>query len=89
MGSSPTSDKLFANNSVLAKLNLGASIWVRYSSQDGRAVQGAALRSQYGSPGVGSNPFSDKLFANNNVFAKINLDATIWVRRSSQDGRAV
>ena len=31
-------------------------------SQDGRAVQGAAFRSQSGLPGVGSNPTSDKLF---------------------------
>ena len=30
--------------------------------QDGRAVQGAAFRSQSGLPGVGSNPTSDKLF---------------------------
>ena len=30
--------------------------------QDGRAVQGAAFRSQSGSPGVGSNPTSDNVF---------------------------
>ena len=89
MGSNPTSDKRFANNNVFAKLNLDTSIWVRRGSQDGRAVQGAALRSQSGSPGVGSNPTSDNLIANNNVFAKLNLDETMWVRRSSQDGRAV
>ena len=89
MGSNPTSDKRFANNNVFANLNLDASILVRRGSQDGRAVQGAALRSQSGSPAVGSIPTSDKLFANNNVFAKINLDASIWVRRSSQDGGAV
>ena len=32
------------------------------ASQDGRAVQGAAFRSQSTSVGVGSNPTSDKKF---------------------------
>ena len=32
------------------------------SGQDGRAVQGAAFRSQSGLPGVGSNPTPDKNF---------------------------
>ena len=35
---------------------------IQVASQDGRAVQGAAFRSQSGSPGVGSNPTSDMVF---------------------------
>ena len=39
-----------------------------YNSQDGRAVQGAAFRSQSGLPGVGSNPTSDNIFHQTNIF---------------------
>ena len=35
---------------------------MQLACQDGRAVQGAAFRSQSGSPGVGSNPTSDNSF---------------------------
>ena len=39
------------------------NIFARFPQRlDGRAVQGAAFRSQSGSPGVGSNPTSDIFF---------------------------
>lgn len=42
--------------------NISVLSAVTHVSQDGRAVQGAAFRSQSGLPGVGSNPTSDMLF---------------------------
>src|SRR6218665_14693 len=53
-----------AGPTYLSRILMLLKSWILVSivvSQDGRAVQGAALRAQSSSLGVGSNPISDKV----------------------------
>ena len=52
--------KIITGNFVVV-IVYSKAIFRHCPSQDGRAVQGAAFRSQSGSPGVGSNPTSDNI----------------------------
>ena len=59
--------------------------------QDGRAIYGAAFRSQSGSPGVGSNPTSDNSFnkQRNRLLIFIIKRGVRQVRRANVDPNAL